>query len=119
MSKRYEVLAVNDDRDFCECCGKEGLKKVVWIRNNETDEIKHFGVICAGKPEKGFGLDIEIKTAITKHANFQKAVAYAASRIYRAKGGQYQKTGDYEWAPADSSLFLQCRDEAKKQSFNY
>lgn len=49
MATEYKVLGVNDDKDFCSCCGKQGLKKVVWMENNETGEVLHFGVVCAGK----------------------------------------------------------------------
>lgn len=44
-----KILGINDDRDFCFCCGKEGLTRVVWIQNEETGEIVHFGTTCATK----------------------------------------------------------------------
>ena len=47
MKKR--ILGINDDRDFCQCCGKTGLRRVVWIENLETGSIRHFGTTCAGK----------------------------------------------------------------------
>ncbi len=31
MNNRFKVLGINDDRDFCEICGKVELKKVVWL----------------------------------------------------------------------------------------
>jgi predicted metal-binding protein len=46
MTSKHKILGVNDDRNFCECCGKVGLKRVVWIKNTETGEIVHYGTIC-------------------------------------------------------------------------
>ena len=43
----YKVIGVNEDKDFCSCCGKQNLKSVVWIENTETSEINHYGSICA------------------------------------------------------------------------
>jgi hypothetical protein len=70
---RFNVKAVNDDRDFCMCCGKSGLKKVVWIEDTETSQISHFGTTCASSPAKAFGLQQEIKKAIKDHEKAQKA----------------------------------------------
>jgi hypothetical protein len=36
MQKRVKVLGVNDDRSSCQCCGREGLKRVVWLEIEET-----------------------------------------------------------------------------------
>ena len=60
---RFEVLAVNDDRDFCECCGRQGLKRVVWVRDTETDVVKHFGTTCVLAPSKAFGVEADVKVA--------------------------------------------------------
>ena len=62
-ASNFKVLGVNDDRDFCECCGKEGLKKVVWIEHCDTGDVQHFGTSCAASPVKGFGLKKEIAKA--------------------------------------------------------
>lgn len=49
MATEYKVLGVNDDKDFCSCCGKTGLSKVVWMEDNRTGEVSHFGIVCASK----------------------------------------------------------------------
>lgn len=51
---KYKVLAINDDQEFCSCCGKQGLKRVVWLINldkdgNEYGEPVNYGTSCAGK----------------------------------------------------------------------
>jgi len=56
MNKRFIIKGINDDRDFCMCCGRKGLKRVVWIEDTESGEIKHFGTTCAVSPIKGFGI---------------------------------------------------------------
>lgn len=70
---RYQFLGVNDDRDFCECCGKVDLKRVVWIEDLEEGTIKHFGVVCAQNPAKAFGnkVSASIRSAAT---NFDRRV---------------------------------------------
>lgn len=66
---RYQFLGVNDDRDFCECCGRVDLKRVVWIEDLEEGTVKHFGTTCAQNPSKAFGNKVaaSIRTASTKH----------------------------------------------------
>ena len=47
MEVNYKILGVNDDKDFCSCCGKQGLKRVVWLEDNRNGEVNHFGTHCA------------------------------------------------------------------------
>lgn len=86
---RFNVLGVNDDRDFCECCGRTNLKKVAWIEDSETGAIKHFGTICAAAPLKGFGVDKELKIAIKEFEQAVKFVWSCTHRKYRSTGGKY------------------------------
>lgn len=105
MSK-FKVLTVNDDRNFCECCGKTGLKKVVWIESAETGVIQHFGTSCAADPAKGFGADKEIKAAIRKFEDIARGCAIVATRQYRAAGGLYVAGKDaFSLAPADRAAW--------------
>lgn len=80
--RRFEVLGVNDDESTCQCCGKEGLARVVWIEDNETGEILHFGTTCAKAPAKGFQLDKQINAAVRAH---DKALAEIERKAYWAK----------------------------------
>ena len=45
---KYTVVAINDDTDTCECCGRSNLKRVVWLRNSEGFETA-FGTTCASR----------------------------------------------------------------------
>ncbi len=45
----FTYLGINSDKDFCTCCGKKDLSRVVWLENNETGEITHYGTICGSK----------------------------------------------------------------------
>lgn len=50
------ILGVNADKDTCDCCGKTGLKKVVWLEIDGAEPVA-YGVNCAamakfGRPEK-------------------------------------------------------------------
>lgn len=88
MKKR--ILGINDDQDFCQCCGKTGLRRVVWIENLETGTIRHFGTTCAGKNAPAlFG---EIKEAKKADDNRDAQAWSAAHRHYRSEGGTYYGT---------------------------
>ena len=113
MESRYRVLAVNDDRDFCECCGRQRLKQVVWIEDTETQEIKHFGTTCAAAPAKGFGVDKEIKRAVSTFKAKQQALWAHAHHIYRKAGGTYSGNGHDGWKAIDSTLLDQCLTQAR------
>jgi hypothetical protein len=45
----FQLITVNDNENFCTCCGKQGLSKVAWLLKEETNEENHYGVVCAGK----------------------------------------------------------------------
>jgi hypothetical protein len=88
MKKR--ILGINDDRDFCQCCGKTGLRRVVWIENIETGTIRHFGTTCAGKNAPAlFG---EIKEAKKADDNRDAQAWSTAHAHYKREGGTYTCT---------------------------
>jgi len=33
----YKVMGVNNDHDTCSCCGRTGLKRVVWLARVDVD----------------------------------------------------------------------------------
>lgn len=78
---RYTFLGVNDERDFCECCGKVGLKRVVWIEDTETCEIRHYGTTCATNPAKAFGHKTvsEIRSA---SANYERRMRESLNQAW-------------------------------------
>lgn len=45
--RRYRFLGINDEQDVCSCCGKKGLKRVVWLLDLECDDVAHYGTTCA------------------------------------------------------------------------
>ena len=120
MSK-FEVVGINDDKDFCECCGRVGLARVVWIRNTETDEVKHFGTTCATKPVKGFNLDKETKDAVRRADDYTKMVNYITNVEYKRAGGKYQPhpTKEYTLVPMDAMLLNQVKQQVISKGFNY
>ena len=112
---RFVVVGVNDERDFCECCGRTGLKRVVWIEDTETQEIKHFGTTCAAAPVKGFNLDKEIRNAITAYQDREQAIFRRMHRIYRTKGGTYASKGDGSFVANSVALRDECYQIAKQE----
>lgn len=113
MSSRYQVIGVNDEKDFCQCCGKTNLRRVVWIQDNETQEIKHFGTTCASSPQEGFFVEKEIKQAVAGFAARQQLVFRTAHRLYRAAKGQYEQVDAYSWKATDEKLLSACIEKAK------
>jgi hypothetical protein len=102
---RYQVIGVNDDVDTCDCCGKTGLKKVVWIEDTETGVVQHFGTTCALSPAKGFGVDAEVKLAVSRYADELIFVARLTHSKYRKAGGKYTPTSNTTWETADRALW--------------
>lgn len=107
---RFKFLGINDDKSHCECCGKQGLKRVVWIEDCETNEIRHFGTTCAMAPAKGFTLDLEIKAEMRRLDEVQKSRFARAYQAYRQKGGRCvanpDKPGYFMYA--DPDLWKDC-----------
>ena len=88
-TKKFRILAIVDDVNACECCGKSDLLRTVAIENSETGEIKYFGTTCAMQPAKGFG--IEKKELSDKLSDFkfaQQRMWPVARRIYKERGGK-------------------------------
>jgi len=114
IQNRFKVLGVNDDRDFCECCGKQGLARVVWVEDIETGEIRHFGTTCAEKPQKGFGLGDGVKQAVKAWDKKVQAQYAKASALYRSKGGKWVSNGiplhlkGAAAVVADKELYAEC-----------
>jgi hypothetical protein len=117
---KFKVLAVNDDSDCCECCGKTGLKRVVWIENTETGEIRHFGVVCATKPEKGFECEKEINTAISVFEQAERFAHKKAWQLYKqAAGSVVTMAGGYGVEAADKALYKSCLEQAKFRALRH
>lgn len=115
---RFLVRGINDDKSFCECCGKSGLQRVVWIEDMETGEVKHFGTSCAMKPAKGFDCLDEIKSAIKAAKDEEKAVWSSAMYRYRKVHGaqMISMTAELGYPAsrvADTALWAQCIAEVK------
>lgn len=48
----YKIVGISDDQDTCECCGKTGLKRVVYLENLDTQCVMAYGTTCAAKTRK-------------------------------------------------------------------
>ena len=111
---RFQITGINDKRDFCQCCGKSGLQRVVWILDTETGDEKHFGTSCAAKPAKGFDLDKEIKAAVRSINEALKLAYSRAFRAYKADGGKMINGSDNKGSPiawpADQARYDALRD---------
>ena len=132
QARRFLVRGINDDESSCMCCGRQGLKRVVWIEDTETGEIRHYGVVCATAPAKAFGLTGDIKRAIREHDKAQEEAARIARNealrietdtklarrdaLYLERGGTYvekvSKINGYKFTcPADAAWMDACHRE--------
>jgi len=88
----YRRLGINDDVDSCDCCGKTGLKRVVWLED-EHGAVTHFGVNCAAR---ALGLYGSFKTSQDLKDAFDRAQtdrqAYEATRTQCTE--QTARTGE-------------------------
>ena len=48
-TKAWKIIGINDDETICALCGKENLKRVIWIENEETGEVMAVGTTCISK----------------------------------------------------------------------
>lgn len=74
MKPAYQVMGINDDESYCSCCGKTGLKRVVWLATLDGDgnvdgQAVPFGTTCAAyllriTPEKGIHASAAIERKI-------------------------------------------------------
>lgn len=85
---QFKILAIVDDVNACDCCGKSNLQKTVAIENSETGEVKYFGTTCALQPVKGFGIEKkEMAKAIDRYKAAQSQLWARARKIYVERGG--------------------------------
>lgn len=60
---KFRVLGENDDASDCCCCGRQGLRRVVWLQPLDEDGEDcgapvHFGRVCGAKAAGwGYGSD--------------------------------------------------------------
>lgn len=86
-TRRFRILAIVDDVNSCECCGKSGLQRTVAIENCETGEIKYFGTSCAMQPAKGFEIEKrEMTLELSKFKHAQGRMWVAARKLYLFRG---------------------------------
>lgn len=63
QSAKFRVLGINDDASDCCCCGRQGLRRVVWLQpldhdGEECGEPVHFGRVCGARAAGwGYGSD--------------------------------------------------------------
>ena len=118
-SSRFQIKGINDEQDTCSCCGKSGLKRVVWIEDKETGDVDHFGTACAAQPAKCFGITTrDINKAVReyeKEAEQKKRDAAAARQQAAYEYAVANYTGG--WIKKESPLvagmfFTLCVDSA-------
>lgn len=89
MTKRFQIKAIVDDVNSCDCCGKTGLIRTVAIEDLESGEVKYFGTTCAMQPVKGFGIEKPEMAKAKRDFERAQAILWAKARaIYKERGGE-------------------------------
>lgn len=108
---RPTIAGVNDERDVCECCGRTGLKRVVWLRYEDATDLVAYGVDCAYRAVYGrkdsAGATRLWKRLSIEHEAAQRKAAYRASVVAKIERAQAA------WAPVNPDRTL--RDETSWQ----
>lgn len=81
----YRTLAIVDDVNTCDCCGKTGLKHTVAMQSDDG-ALMHFGSVCATR-HSGRGLKTIKAEAVAAALAKQEAAnrEYKATREYAVK----------------------------------
>lgn len=91
MAKRYALKGINDDVDFCDVCGKQGLKRVAWLieLNEEGEEAAavpfNCGTTCASHL-----LGYTHSKVRTKFKNYDAEVARQRRKLMQ-RSDEYKK----------------------------
>ena len=96
----WKIKAINEDQAVCDLCGKENLKRVVWLENEEGEVIAT-GTVCASKL-----LKIPVKAQKKNESDFVHAQKWAVKRDF-----------DLFWAtlPETPEALLKNQQEAYKE----
>lgn len=114
MFAKFEYLGTTDERTTCECCGKQGLKHTVAIRDIEQDTDHFFGVTCAAR-----ALRVQVAAVRKGAAAADKATA-EAKRREQEKARRVAEAAEwaafYGWAEAKAGECL--RDDHGSPDFH-
>lgn len=81
----YTTLAIVDDVNACDCCGKTGLKSTVRMERDDG-EILHFGSVCATRHSGRDARAIKDEAAAAAAAKLDAAtLEFKASPAYLAR----------------------------------
>lgn len=111
----YRTLAIVDDVNTCDCCGKTNLKLTVAMERDDG-EIVHFGSVCATR-HSGRGLRV-IKSEAREIAEQKREFAtneYRASAEYIAYQARLAQ-GHREKVRAGTPFMEFCRDASHAAS---
>lgn len=108
MDRKYKVKGINDEHDTCECCGKTGLKRVVWLAPLDEDgqeicDPAPYGNVCAAyllgiTKERGGKSNARLTRAL--EAKLEETVNAYISNL-RANWKQFKTTNGTMLVPAD------------------
>lgn len=111
---RFRVAGVSDAQNFCMCCGRTGLARVVFVEDTSTGEVKHFGTTCALAPAKGFALDREVAKAVVAWQNVVHVRGLAARTEYMRRGGRFHGPDAFgAFRATDKELMAECLVNAR------
>lgn len=125
MDIKYKVMGINDDVNYCGCCGKTGLKRVVWIAPLDADgnvagEASPYGTTCAAytlriTKEKGVRATAKIEAKI--NAELLKSIDSKIANIRKDFVQLNTTQGSYLLPPSLMNMGLDAALKARKDMF--
>ena len=105
---RYSLLAVNDEESVCAVCGKEHLRKVMWLRD-----------VVNGEEPFAVGTTCGAKLLGIPTAKVNTAVKNFASVVERKRYGMYLQHPSWELARQELELCSGLTWAERKQNAHF
>jgi hypothetical protein len=129
--KQYSLIAVNEDATQCEYCGKTHLQRVMWIKENGTDDDAFpVGTTCGAKLLKKTASKINtIIRGFSYNIWSQKQVAIKHHPLYDTVRGmekawdKINERGDFSYTdnptkPQIDAMMKQIRADVDAMTFS-
>jgi hypothetical protein len=102
MATQYTLKGINDDQDTCSCCGKTGLKRVMWLmeldaEGNESGEVFPMGTTCGAKKLGMSSKSVSIQGDTESYARYAQtllAKGLSAQQASRALSQRFGRGAD-------------------------
>lgn len=127
MVKKFRMVGINDDASECSCCGRQGLKRVVWLMPLDVDgnpegDAAPYGTSCAATlmgyayPKSSASKrKIEVEAMMARRQTVEDAVAEIRKAHLTRVGVYFVLTDLVEEVQAGRMTLKQAEDERERR----